>query len=1012
MIAISRPQPDLPGSIARIGKTYDASPDHLAAWKAQGHDAQLARQGLITGAGSGGGIALDAFTNAAARNGFGTASVAEGAEYELVRWTYNYWLMITLYRNQWVARNIVDIPAQDMIRAWPKLTSDIEPKDLTQIDRCIRVTQTKSKLLETLKWARLFGGAGALIQIDGHENRLDEPLDYDTIELGAYRGLIPFDRWVGIYPDGALCNDITRPVDYNLPEHYRVQTPSGGGTFTVHSSRILRFTGPSVPYPEYQAQMYWGISVLEIAYEAMKMRDNMLWNMLGLSFRANLLSFQFGELAQALSGASMNQQALVSFYQRLEAMNSLLSNQNMLVLPEGQSLQSSQYQFGGCSDLLEQFRFEVSGASGVPEMRLFGHSPSGLGIKDDPAERLYEERIAVEQDDKLRPQLEKLYPVMCMSTLGEIPDDLDLNFPSIRVPGEDEKADLTTKVTASIVSLYGAGLISKKIALQELKQSSTSTNFGTNVTDKDIKAAEKDDADAKKLQEAQQEAMLAGGLGPAGASGSEGETETPAGEAENEPAPRKPKQAADSEHRDLTFAGLPITIEYDAGTRRQIRNEAGQLVYDRLMRFDYGFIRNTLGRDGDEVDVLIGPAENAPFVYVCDMIDLGPDIDKRENESKVCLGFQSRSSAERAFLTMYPPSFLGGIEELTLAEFVEQLNEVDGSMLALDEIGFVGDDFVESEHPRGRGEHGGEFVEKGSGESTTSGKSASGAKSSSGSQAKGSAALEPAPKDRAQWPAHIRALKPPIPPAWTDVRINPDPNGDLLASGRDIKGRLQPRYSAEFSKRQSEEKFKRVHDLARKFEQVKKENDALMRSKDEKVRQNAECTALIMKTGIRPGSETDTGADKKAFGATTLQGKHVVKDGGQVYLRFTGKKGVALNLPVEDKALASDLMNKATQAGPSGQLFPQVSAGSLLQHVHSLDGGKFKSKDLRTLLGTKTALEAVKEVAPPTNETEYKKQVRKIADIVARKLGNTPVIALQSYISPEVFAGWKEALSA
>ena len=38
----------------------------------------------------------------------------------------------------------------------------------------------------------------------------------------------------------------------------------------------------------------------------------------------------------------------------------------------------------------------------------------------------------------------------------------------------------------------------------------------------------------------------------------------------------------------------------------------------------------------------------------------------------------------------------------------------------------------------------------------------------------------------------IRALA--IPPAWTDVWINPDPRGHLQATGRDARGRKQYRY--------------------------------------------------------------------------------------------------------------------------------------------------------------------------------------------------------------------------
>jgi hypothetical protein len=36
-------------------------------------------------------------------------------------------------------------------------------------------------------------------------------------------------------------------------------------------------------------------------------------------------------------------------------------------------------------------------------------------------------------------------------------------------------------------------------------------------------------------------------------------------------------------------------------------------------------------------------------------------------------------------------------------------------------------------------------------------------------------------------PKHIEALK--IPPAWTDVTFSPDPKADLLATGKDSKGR-------------------------------------------------------------------------------------------------------------------------------------------------------------------------------------------------------------------------------
>lgn len=256
-------------------------------------------------------------------------------------------------------------------------------------------------------------------------------------------------------------------------------------------------------------------------------------------------------------------------------------------------------------------------------------------------------------------------------------------------------------------------------------------------------------------------------------------------------------------------------------------------------------------------------------------------------------------------------------------------------------------------------------------------------------------------------PEHIQKLV--LPPAWTDVKINPDPNGALLAQGKDSKGRVQSVYSEAFAKTQAEAKFRRVEELNQKFDEIKAENETARKSKDPKIKDSADCLALIMQTGIRPGSDEDTGAAKKAHGATTLQGSHVVKTASGVELRFTGKKGVDLTIPVTDPELSKMLLARAKTAGAEGKLFPKTSDKNLLAHVHTLDGGGFKAKDFRTNLGTSTAIEEISKMPVPKNDKEYKAAVVKVAKVVSAKLGNTPTVALQSYIAPEVFSTWQLA---
>jgi DNA topoisomerase-1 len=265
-------------------------------------------------------------------------------------------------------------------------------------------------------------------------------------------------------------------------------------------------------------------------------------------------------------------------------------------------------------------------------------------------------------------------------------------------------------------------------------------------------------------------------------------------------------------------------------------------------------------------------------------------------------------------------------------------------------------------------------------------------------------------------PKHIAEMGKTIPPKWTQVRFNPDPKGSLLVTGRDDKNRQQPLYSVKHDKSQAAKKFGRTQILdAGKFDQIVKKNEQAKKSRDARVRDLAGVTSLIMHTGIRPGSEADTGADYKSYGATTLEGRHVTKDeeGNTSLVFVSGKhKGKDVTIKIEDPAVAKDLHERVKQSGLDGQLFPAADARRLLAHVKSIAGKDFKTKDFRTLIGTKVAGNEVAKMPVPKTPAEYKKAATAVAKVVSEKLGNTPAVALQSYIAPHVFAEWKAASGA
>jgi phage-related protein (TIGR01555 family) len=429
---------------------------------------------------------LDFFSNVSARTGWGTPNLADGTSYPLVRMTFDYWQLIALFEGSWIARRIVELPVQAMVKAWPTITGDINPKDLTKMNRALRRTNSKAKILTALTWAKLFGGAGCLIAIKDQENELDQPLDLDSVPLGGFAGLIPFDRWSGIYPSTDICTDISRPLDFGLPESYRVQ-PAGGDSYEVHSSRILRFMGPAVPTPEKEAYSSWGISVIEPVFQDLQKYDNISFNILALSFRANILGMKFPELAQLLSGLGSSQMASRKFEERMAAVNHLISNQSLVPLPPDGGIEATSYSFAGLSEVYQQFQLAISGAAQIPVTRFWGKTITGLGNgANEGDETVFCERIATDQEVDMRPQLDKLYPVISMSELGHVDDDLDLSFPSLKILTEQEKAELAKTTVDSVTVCINTGIFSPRTGAKEIKQSSDITGFGTNLTDEAI----------------------------------------------------------------------------------------------------------------------------------------------------------------------------------------------------------------------------------------------------------------------------------------------------------------------------------------------------------------------------------------------------------------------------------------------------------------------------------------------------------------------------------------------
>ena len=430
---------------------------------------------------------VDAFMNSMARMGYGTPSHNEAAEYPLTRLTKNYQLMNSLYRSHWIVRRIIDVVPEDMCKNWYSLLGQMRPEDVDRLQRMERQTGVRRKILEGMKWGRLYGGAAAIIMIAGHEGILNQPLSYDMIMPGSFKGLIVVDRWSGIYPQDGLVSDPSDP-EFGLPEMYQVSSETIQGTIQVHHTRLLRFIGRELPFWERQAEVYWGASEIEHVYDELKKRDNTSWNIANLVFAANLRVLKMADAATIL--AMGNAKAQQDLYNTIQSQNWLMNNFSMYVLDKEDDFDTKQYSFGGLSDVYENIMMDVAGAAEMPVTKLFGRSPAGMNATGESDLQNYYDTIEEKQEAYLRPVLDKLLPILCLSEFGEIPSDLDYKFNPVKRSTETEKADIASKTSTTVTAVFSSGIVSQKTALKELRQMSDVTGLWSNITDEDIARAD------------------------------------------------------------------------------------------------------------------------------------------------------------------------------------------------------------------------------------------------------------------------------------------------------------------------------------------------------------------------------------------------------------------------------------------------------------------------------------------------------------------------------------------
>lgn len=236
-----------------------------------------------------------------------------------------------------------------------------------------------------------------------------------------------------------------------------------------------------------------------------------------------------------------------------------------------------------------------------------------------------------------------------------------------------------------------------------------------------------------------------------------------------------------------------------------------------------------------------------------------------------------------------------------------------------------------------------------------------------------------------------------IPPAWSDVWINPHPRGHIQAAGQDAAGRRQYIYHPDWQKAMSAAKFEDLPRFAMGLPRLRAALRRKLKAPDDETDYAlAVLVSLLDGAGLRIGHRRYRRLSG-SIGATTLQARHVQTGADGVQLCFPGKSGQKQIVHIGDGELADALYDLRDM--PGRDLFVlqsgRITAADVNRFITRTMGDGFTSKDFRTWGGSVAGTGALLDDAPTVGAV-----IRAAADW----LGNTPAVARSAYIHPAILA--------
>ncbi|WP_387689710.1 DUF1073 domain-containing protein [Photorhabdus sp. RM71S] len=429
----------------------------------------------------------DGYNNFNAKLGGYTSNIQTGGTYIPGYISRNRVQIEFGYRSSFLIGAGVDAMADDMTRKGITISSRMKPDAKGKLETLWEDIGIWDELNNTLKWSRLYGGALLVVLIDGQD--MSTPLNPETISEGQFKGVMCLDRWMVKPTDSDLVKEygpcFGKPKFYNV-----VINQQGIPPWKIHHSRVIRMEGDTLPFQQALTENGWGMSVVERIFERVQAFDTATVGTTQLIHKAHLRTYSIDGLRKILA-VGEGSPAYAALMKHMDMIREFQTIEGMTLMDALDAFQTHSYSFAGIADVILRFAEQVSGATGIPLVRLFGQSPSGFSTGDGDLENYYS-RVNTLQERRLRRPLRWLLDISHRSLFGSpLPDDFAFIFNKLWEMSDTDRATMANNVATAVSTLVDRRIMPVHAAMNDLRNLSDIIGIGGSITDEDIEEAKK-----------------------------------------------------------------------------------------------------------------------------------------------------------------------------------------------------------------------------------------------------------------------------------------------------------------------------------------------------------------------------------------------------------------------------------------------------------------------------------------------------------------------------------------